>query len=116
VSDHPALEGEGKVGFSAGEDSPGWGGGGAADGGDAVYAEAPSPPPGPLARADLPSPGGGEDRPAVTDDRPSTRHVVTEGSPFGSGFIHQPRVSSSRPRDNSTVPSSASGPPSTTAQ
>jgi len=51
---HPPLEGEGKVGFSAAGGSPGWGDGAAADDGDAVYAEALSPPPGPLARADLP--------------------------------------------------------------
>src|SRR6266853_1658245 len=112
VFDHPPLQGEGRTA----EGSPGWGGGAAGDDGDAAHTEALSPPPDPLARADLPPPGGGEDRPAVTDDRPSTRHLVTEGSPLGSGFIHQPRVSSSRPRDNSTVPSSASGPPSTTAQ
>src|SRR6266436_3857145 len=45
---HPPLKGEGKVGFSAAEGSPGWGEGGAA------YAEALSPPPGPLTRSDLP--------------------------------------------------------------
>jgi len=72
-------------------------------------AEVLSPPPGPLTRADLPPAGGG-------DDRPNTFHVVTEGSPLGSGFIHQPRASSSRPRGISIVPSSASGPPSTMAQ
>jgi len=48
--DHPPLEGEGRT--AAG--SPGWGGGGPADDGDAANAEALSPPPGPLARADLP--------------------------------------------------------------
>ena len=36
--------------------------------------------------------------------------------PFGSGFIHQPRVSSSLPSGMSMRPSSASGAPSTTAQ
>src|SRR5258707_7295213 len=36
------------------EGSPGFGDGGAAHDGDASYAEAPSPPPGALARADLP--------------------------------------------------------------
>jgi len=46
---HPPLKGEGRT--AAG--SPGWGGGGAA------YAEALSPPPGPLTRSDLPPPGGG---------------------------------------------------------
>jgi excinuclease ABC subunit C len=51
---HAPLEGEGKVGFSAAEGSPGWGDGGAVDDGNAVYAEALSPPPGPLTRSDLP--------------------------------------------------------------
>jgi cobaltochelatase CobN len=46
----PPLQGEGRTA----EGSPGWGGGGAADDGDAAYAETLSPPPGPLARADLP--------------------------------------------------------------
>jgi branched-chain amino acid transport system ATP-binding protein len=53
--DHPPLQGEGR----AAEGSPGWGGGRAADDGSAVYAEALSPPPGPLTRSDLPPPGGG---------------------------------------------------------
>ncbi len=53
--DHPPLKGEGRTA----EGSPGWGGGGPADDGDAANAEALSPPPGPLARADLPPPGGG---------------------------------------------------------
>jgi hypothetical protein len=48
--DHPTLKGEGRTA----EGSPGWGGGGAAGDGDAEYAEALSPPPGPLTRADLP--------------------------------------------------------------
>ena len=136
VFDHPPLQGEGRTA----EGSPGWGGGAAGDDGDAANAEAPSPPPGPLARACPGSSPGQAIPPAEPrcsegsatvssdrsragptsvgggEDRPSTRHLVTEGSPLGSGFIHQPRVSSSRPRDNSTVPSSASGPPSTTAQ
>jgi two-component system, NarL family, sensor histidine kinase UhpB len=46
---HPPLKGEGRTA----EGSPGWGDSGAAS------AEALSPPPGPLARADLPLPGGG---------------------------------------------------------
>src|SRR5712664_1365879 len=41
---HPPLQGEGRTA----EGSPGWGGGGATDDGDAVYADALSPPPGPL--------------------------------------------------------------------
>jgi acetate---CoA ligase (ADP-forming) len=54
---HPPLQGEGRTA----EGSPGWGDGGAADDG-AIDAEAPSPPPGPLARADLPPAGGGDER------------------------------------------------------
>jgi hypothetical protein len=77
--------------------------------------EALSPPRGPPPVAG-PGSGPGKAPAGQGDDRPSTFQVVTEGSPFGSGFIHQPRVSSSRPSDNSTVPSSVSGPPSTTAQ
>jgi hypothetical protein len=56
ASGHPPLQGEGRTA----EGSPGWGDGGAADDGDAVYEEALSPPPGPLTQADLPPPGGGE--------------------------------------------------------
>ncbi len=48
--DHPPLQGEGRTA----EGSPGW------DDSDAAYAEALSPPPGPLTRADLPRPGGGK--------------------------------------------------------
>src|SRR5215468_2835056 len=48
--DHPPLQGEGRTA----EGSPGWGDG------DAAFAEALSPPPGPLARADLPPPRGGD--------------------------------------------------------
>jgi hypothetical protein len=51
---HPPLKGEGKERFSAAEGSPGWGGGAAARDTDAGFAARPSPPPGPLARADLP--------------------------------------------------------------
>jgi cobaltochelatase CobN len=49
---HPPLQGEGRTA----EGSPGWGDSAAA------YADARSPPPDPLARADLPSPGGGPRR------------------------------------------------------
>ena len=52
---HPPLKGEGRTA----EGSPGWGDGKAAGDGEAVYVEAPSPPPGPLTRSDLPPPGGG---------------------------------------------------------
>ena len=48
--------------------------------------------------------------------RPSTRHRVRAGRPLASGFIHQPRVASSRPSARSISPASASGPPSTIAQ
>jgi excinuclease ABC subunit C len=58
---HPPLQEEGE-GRTA-EGSPGWGDGGAADEGGAAYAEALPPPPGPLARADLPPPGGGGAQP-----------------------------------------------------
>src|SRR5258707_15560324 len=54
---HPPLKGEGRTA----EGSPGWGGGGAPRDTDAEFAARLSPPPGPLARADLPPPGGGED-------------------------------------------------------
>src|SRR5258707_4516473 len=47
---HPPLEGEGRIA----EGNPGWGGSRAANDSDAAYAERPSPPPGPLTRADLP--------------------------------------------------------------
>jgi Family of unknown function (DUF5681) len=74
---HPPLKGEGKVGFSAAEGSPGWGDGRATpppypppqagEGREGDFAEPLSPPPGPLTRADLPpaetptlpSPAGG---------------------------------------------------------
>jgi acetate---CoA ligase (ADP-forming) len=56
--DHPPLKGEGRTA----EGSPGWGNSGAAHDTDAVLAARPSPPPGPLARADLPPSGGGEER------------------------------------------------------
>src|SRR5215471_19202605 len=47
---HPPLQGEGRTA----EGSPGWGDGLGVDDGAAMYAEAPSPPPGPLTPADLP--------------------------------------------------------------
>src|SRR6516225_1491402 len=47
---HPPLEGEGRTAGG----SPGWGDSGAAHDIDAVPAARPSPPPGPLAWADLP--------------------------------------------------------------
>jgi NitT/TauT family transport system substrate-binding protein len=51
---YPPLKGEGKGRFSAAEGSPGWGDSGAAHDTGAVLAARLSPPPGPLARADLP--------------------------------------------------------------
>src|SRR5262249_41613949 len=47
--------------------SPGWGGGGAASNTDAEFVAWLSPPPGPLARADLPPPAGGGLRDPTTD-------------------------------------------------
>ncbi len=57
VFGHPPLEGEGRTA----KGGPGWGDG------DAANAEALSPPPGLLARADLPRPGGGDRRRAMVD-------------------------------------------------
>ena len=54
--------------------------------------------------------------PGEPSSRPITFQFVTEGNPFGSGFIHQPRSSLSRPSGISITPSSSVGPPSTTAQ
>ncbi len=56
ASSHPALQGEGRIA----EGNPGWGDGCAALDSAAAYAEPPPPAPGPLARGDLPLPGGGE--------------------------------------------------------
>src|SRR6266849_7165485 len=53
---YPPLKGEGRTA----EGSPGWGGGRAAKTPMPEFAARPSPPPGPLARADLPPPGGGD--------------------------------------------------------
>jgi hypothetical protein len=58
--DHPPLKGEGKGRRFAAEGGPGWDGSGTADERGAGYAGPLSPPPGPLTRADLPPPGGGE--------------------------------------------------------
>jgi excinuclease ABC subunit C len=78
---HPPLKGEGRTA----EGSPGWGDGGAADDGDAACAEALSPPPVPLTRADLPPPGGGGRDPSVLrDSSPSPPHgeaIAAEPSP-----------------------------------
>jgi hypothetical protein len=69
---HPPLKGEGRTA----EGSPGWGDGRATDDSDAEFAEPLSPPPGPLTRADLPPPGGGEEAwepaapPAVSAPQP----------------------------------------------
>ncbi len=54
---HPPLKREGRTA----EGSPGWGDSDATNDGHAVSAEALSPPPGPLTRADLPPSGGGDD-------------------------------------------------------
>ncbi len=63
---HPPLQGEGRTA----EGSPGWGDG------DAAYAEALPPPPGPLTRADLPPPGGGGWRGNVISDGPAPEKEV----------------------------------------
>jgi len=47
---------------------------------------------------------------------PLTRQSVLAGWPFGSTFIHQPRLSSSRPSGRLIAPLSASGEPATIAQ
>ena len=49
------------------------------------------------------------DRRAPPDPRPLTRQRVSAGWPFGSTFIHQPRLSSSRPSGKSIAPLSPSG-------
>jgi excinuclease ABC subunit C len=86
---HPPLKGEGKVGFSAAEGSPGWGDGGAANAGHAAFAEALSPPPGPLTRSDgsatqqsdrsrqQPTSVGGGGGPPFRDGPPSPPHGET---------------------------------------
>src|SRR5258708_12232873 len=51
---HPTLEGEGKGRPFAAAGGPGWGDSDTGDDSGAVHAEAPSHPPGPLTRADLP--------------------------------------------------------------
>jgi excinuclease ABC subunit C len=72
---HPPLEGEGKGRPFAAEGSPGWGETAAA------LAEALSPPPGPLARSDLPPPGGGGREAAPRHPSPpqSRDATVTDG-------------------------------------
>jgi len=69
------------------EGSPGWGDSGAAS------AEALSPPPGPLARADLPPPGGGDpDRHPRRDRRPPSSEAKAGAglSPSGDKDAEQP--------------------------
>jgi NitT/TauT family transport system substrate-binding protein len=56
---HPPLKGEGRTA----KGSMGWGDCRAAHDADAVCAARPPPPPGPLAQADLPPSGGGDQRP-----------------------------------------------------
>ena len=51
---HPPVKGEGRTAGG----SPGWGGCGSAHDVDAEFAAQPALPPDPLARADLPLPGG----------------------------------------------------------
>src|SRR5258707_264954 len=70
VFGHPPLEGEGRTA----KGGPGWGDG------DAASAEALSPPPGPLTRADLPPPGGGDRhrRRVLADSPPSAEPISLE--------------------------------------
>src|SRR5215813_7487435 len=60
---HPPLQGEGRTA----EGSPGWDDSRPAQAGAPSPAEALSPPPGPLTRADLPPPGGGEESRALAN-------------------------------------------------
>jgi two-component system sensor histidine kinase UhpB len=80
---HPPLEWEGKLGFSAAGGSPGWGDSGAAS------AEARSPPPGPLARADLPPAEPRNSDGSAPQQSNRSRHqpasVGGGGSPAASG-------------------------------
>src|SRR5216684_642178 len=90
--DHPPLEGEGRTA----EGSPGWGDGDAANAGHAACAEALSPPPGPLARADLPPPGGGSSRRVSCNCLTvlGERHIIiTPLRPYraASSSRHQPK-------------------------
>ncbi len=55
---YPPLQGQGRTA----EGSPGWGDSGAVHDAGMALAARPSPPPGPLARADLPSSGGDDQR------------------------------------------------------
>src|SRR5215470_1272776 len=59
---HPPLQGEGKIGLFAAEGGPGWGDAPRQVGASQAHAAPLSPPPGPLTRADLPPPGGGDPR------------------------------------------------------
>src|SRR5688500_13687820 len=63
-----------------------------------------------------PPPQAGEGTERACPLLPNTFHVVDDSRPLGSGFIHQPRLSSSLPSGRSMRPRSASGPPSTNAQ
>src|SRR5229473_1906720 len=72
---HPPLKGEGRI--AAGD--PGWGDSGARHDSDAAYAGALSPPPGPLARADLPPPGGGG---------LAEWHGSKRSAPIGASHLH----------------------------
>jgi len=72
----PPREGEGKLGFFAAGGSPGWGDG------DTAYAEALSPPPGPLVRTDLFAHGGR----GPTSDPPSSAKEH-KASPLPAGRV-----------------------------
>ncbi len=79
---NPPLKGEGRTA----EGGPGWGDG------EAACAEALSPPPGPLTRADLPPPGGGSS-PSPSDNPPSPldgEAVAAGSSPSNDKDAEQP--------------------------
>jgi excinuclease ABC subunit C len=93
---HPPLEGEGRTA----EGSPGWGDGGAA------YAEALSPPPGPLTRSDLPPAEPRYSEGSATQERDGSRQQPTS---VGGGGREAPLRDSSPSRDGTVA---AGSPPS----
>jgi ATP-dependent helicase/nuclease subunit A len=104
---HPPLKGEGRTA----EGSPGWdgplpaspphAGEGREEASDAAYVEALPPPPGPLTRADLPPPGGGDHSPRQ-DAVINLPLWLTEPAPPESG--HSVMVSPSSAYDEAVAP------------
>ena len=87
------LKGEGRTA----KGSPGWGDGRATDDSDAEFAEPLSPPPGPLTRADLPPPGGGEEAwkrtappPAVSAPQPENAAALPAGRTVARARLSSP--------------------------